>query len=379
MFLVRKGFHYRQTLSFSSKVNSNKKSSTKLAVPVLLLSAIALFGPGYFLIKPKIEKKLISEEQLKENVELNYPKGCSFSQYILVGGGTSAIAALEAIREKEPQAKVLIISEDKNEPYQRPPLTKELWWDDRNHENDLTFMNWQGRKTSLFYLPSESYSLLDRKNVSKALSTETSKVHLLLDTSVKKIDTESKNITLDNGEVVFFNKILVATGSRPFLPSFLENMDQSIKNRVMTYRGIEDFKMLTEKVKKCRNIVVVGGGFLGTELSYSLKKKAPSLKITQIFPEEGNLSLILPSYLSKWTSKKLSEKGVLIQAQSEVVKINEGVDGCVDVIMNDGGAVTADLVIVSAGSVPNVELARKSNLEIDPVLNGIIGILNISL
>ena len=284
MFLVRKGFHYRQTLSFSSKVNSNKKSSTKLAVPVLLLSAIALFGPGYFLIKPKIEKKLISEEQLKENVELNYPKGCSFSQYILVGGGTSAIAALEAIREKEPQAKVLIISKDKNEPYQRPPLTKELWWDDRNHENDLTFMNWQGRKTSLFYLPSESYSLLDRKNVSKALSTETSKVHLLLDTSVKKIDTESKNITLDNGEVVFFNKILVATGSRPFLPSFLENMDQSIKNRVMTYRGIEDFKMLTEKVKECRNIVVVGGGFLGTELSYSLKKKAPSLKITQIFP-----------------------------------------------------------------------------------------------
>lgn len=102
------------------------------------------------------------------------------------------------------------------------------------------------------------------------------------------------------------------------------------------------------------------------------------MKITQIFPEEGNLSLILPSYLSKWTSKKLSEKGVLIQAQSEVVKINEGVDGCVDVIMNDGGAVTADLVIVSAGSVPNVELARKSNLEIDPILNGIIGILNFS-
>ena len=113
---------------------------------------------------------------------------------------------------------------------------------------------------------------------------------------------------------------------------------------------------------------------LGTELSYSLKKKKPTLEITQVFPEEGNLSLVLPSYLTKWTTKKLTNEGVSVKPKQEVVKVARSTkEGGVDLLLKSGEVVEADLVILSTGLVPNVSLAKRSDLEIDPKLNGIVG------
>jgi programmed cell death 8 (apoptosis-inducing factor) len=105
-----------------------------------------------------------------------------------------------------------------------------------------------------------------------------------------------------------------------------------------------------------------------------LKKEKPALEITQVFPEEGNLSLVLPSYLTKWTTKKLTSEGILVKAKSEVVNITRSEnDAAVDLLLKNGEILQADLVILSTGLSPNVSLARRSNLEIDPKLNGIVG------
>lgn len=389
---------HQRAAGFTTKSSGKRSKPTSSFTPLALLGTIALLGPGYYLLKPlqPLEKTVASAyPAVKKNDKLQI-KGLPHVKYVLVGAGTASAAALEAIREVDPFAQVLIISAEAYTPYQRPPLSKELLWPEKattlkKGSADITFMNWQQKETSLFYLPLESYSFVDRKDLNKTLSKDLSKVHILLGTYVEAIDADKHTLVLDDKQVISFDKVLIATGGQPFVPPCFRDLQPDVKNRVMTYRSLDDFKRLDQMIEKVKKVAIVGGGFLGmfiilllvfltvpfilgTELSYSLKKKKPTLEITQLFPEEGNLSLVLPSYLTKWTTKKLANEGVLVKPKQEVVQVARSTkEGGVDLLLKSGEVVEADLVILSTGLVPSVSLAKRSDLEIDPKLNGIVG------
>lgn len=168
-----------------------------------------------------------------------------------------------------------------------------------------------------------------------------------------------------------YEKVLVATGGKPNkLPVF----DRLPQDKVLTIRSLDDFERLYELAEKGKNITIIGGGFLGSELAVALanKGKGSNLKINQVFREDGNMSAVLPKYLTKWTTKRVSEEGVDVKPNSLVQSATLTKDDKISLKLNNDNSLETDYVVLATGISPNVDIARKSGLEVDSLLGGII-------
>lgn len=363
-------------IATQSKLNPSRSN----AVPWVLIGGLFVLGPGYYFIKPIIEPKKSNQKiEFADAKEIEIQKstsniqgipGVPFVQYVLIGGGTASYAALEAIREKEPNAKVLLISEELNVPYQRPPLSKELWTQPKNIQN-LTYIDWQNREANLFYLPKTSFHNVSIPKLNSQLSTKTSKIFFLGNTRVEEIDPEKQTIHFSGG-IVQYGKVLIATGGQPRSLDFMHGLSSSLQKKVTTFRTIDDFQRLEKLCTEEKTIAVIGGGFLGTELAAGLSHRSSNgVKVIQLFPEEGNMSQVLPTYLTKWTTSKLMKEGVVVKPKTKVTSVEEANDQ-IKLNLSTGDSIVVDHIVVAAGLQPNTAIAIQSGLEVDPVRDGII-------
>jgi apoptosis-inducing factor 1 len=194
---------------------------------------------------------------------------------------------MEAIKSVEPNACVLIISNQEYVPYQRPPLSKELWFGPSSA--DFTFKDWQGKRASVFYKSKHAYNVLGVEKLDSTLADgKTDKVHFLQNTNVDRIDTEQKLLFIGDRRVQY-SKVLIATGGTPKSLSYVDQLPAEAKKNVKSFRTLNDFKEL-EAISKSgpKTIAVIGGGFLGSELATALaQKKDNGVSVVQIFPEQG--------------------------------------------------------------------------------------------
>jgi hypothetical protein len=204
--------------------------------------------------------------------------------YVLIGGGTAAFTAVKAIQERNPDAKILIICEEDFVPYMRPPLSKELWFSDDvvTAADSLVFKQWDGQERSAFYKDPDSY-------LEPTELEEKTGVAVVTGTKVVSVDTDGQLLLLDNGNTVEYSKLLIATGGRPKNLEVFENSSQSVKNHVTLFRDISDFRKLVKVTQTAKSLLVVGGGFLGSELACALGKqgKDKGQTVTQVFKEGG--------------------------------------------------------------------------------------------
>jgi pyruvate/2-oxoglutarate dehydrogenase complex dihydrolipoamide dehydrogenase (E3) component len=127
-------------------------------------------------------------------------------------------------------------------------------------------------------------------------------------------------------------------------------------------------------MRSSKSIAIVGGGLLGSELAYSIKRRLQhinGLQITQIFKEDDVLEEILPVKLCEDASKQLFKHGIKLLNNSSLMDASRTKDGAVRLILRkeDGSKheVVVDHVIVALDAEPNVQIARKTGLEIDKV------------
>ncbi|XP_003385522.1 PREDICTED: apoptosis-inducing factor 1, mitochondrial-like [Amphimedon queenslandica] len=282
-----------------------------------------------------------------------------FAPYVLIGAGTTSFAAAKAIREKDPTAKVLIIGNEDYTPYSRPPLSKQLWlYEDHEAAKNLKFTaSWSGGKVVDVFYKADFCSPKDLPNL------EGGGIAVVTGRKVTSLDTRKKKIRLDNGSEVSFNKCLLATGGTPkTLPVFQG------KGPFSTFRAIPDYKALDKLLDSAKSILIVGGGFLGSELAVGLasRGKDKGVTISQVFPEVGNLGLVLPQDVSKWTTDKVREVGVQVHPGTGIKSASVSEDGKkVTVVTDNGTELVADHVVVAVGLQPNTDLATSARLEID--------------
>ncbi|XP_055546277.1 apoptosis-inducing factor 1, mitochondrial [Wyeomyia smithii] len=292
--------------------------------------------------------------------------------YLLIGGGTASFAAFRAIKGHDAKAKVLVISNEPEMPYMRPPLSKELWFnpEEKAQLEPLKFRQWNGVERSIYYEPEDFYidprQLLDAPNGGVAIARGY---------EVQRIDVVNRKAILTDGTEISYGECLLATGARPKnLPAF-EAASLAVKEYTTLFKSVNDFEELSEKLKAGSKVAIIGGGFLGSELACALSKfseiREKNLEIYQLFHEEGNMGKVLPEYLSYWTTDRVREEGVKVWPKTQV-KAAEVQDKKLRLTLTDDSSLVVDHAIIAVGSEPNTDLAKTSNLEVDPKLGGFV-------
>jgi programmed cell death 8 (apoptosis-inducing factor) len=231
----------------------------------------------------------------------------------------------------------LLVSAENELPYLRPALSKELW-SSQAEEGDLSFTDWQGHSKPLLLQPASFYS---QKGVQVKLSCR-----------VQSVDPDAKRATLEDGRIIEYDQALIATGARPKSLGHVP----LIADRISSFRSLADFQALKQSITAHpgQRVLIVGGGFLGSELAVSLAQLPPSItpKVTQIFPESGPMGLVFPKYLSEWTRDKLSSLGIKLIPRVTIDSVDSRQGEVMKVQLSNGQTVETDHVIVAIGVEP---------------------------
>jgi NADPH-dependent 2,4-dienoyl-CoA reductase/sulfur reductase-like enzyme len=261
-------------------------------------------------------------------------------QYLIIGGGMTADAAIRGIREVDADGTIGLISAEPNPPYDRPPLTKDLWQD-----------------TSLDEIWRDTEGL----SVDMVLG----KVAQPLDAGQKRVlvqtPEEQQGESTDNREMVFsYDKLLLATGGTPRRLPFDDN-------QIIYFRTVQDYQRLRALTEKKQRFAVIGGGFIGSEVAAALAIN--DKKVTMIFPEPGIGGLTFPADLALFLNDYYRERGVDVLAGEIVSGVDEKENGELTLEMKSGQTVTVEAIVAGIGIDPNVTLAQRAGLEVD---NGIL-------
>lgn len=197
---------------------------------------------------------------------------------------------------------------------------------------------------------------------------------MILGCEAVDFDLEKRQVGLSDGQILQFDRLLIATGAQP--KTIDAPIDESVKEHVSTFRSVSDFVKLYNLIKerKGQKIVVVGGGFLGSELAVALAKFGNQMGhiVTQVFPEDGHMGLVFPKYLSQWTTEKVSQLGVKVKSGRSVNSIAEAKnDSAANVVLDNGEELSADHVIVAVGVEASLAKAFKASLPLDKDLGGL--------
>jgi NADPH-dependent 2,4-dienoyl-CoA reductase/sulfur reductase-like enzyme/rhodanese-related sulfurtransferase len=186
-------------------------------------------------------------------------------------------------------------------------------------------------------------------------------VHVMNHTEALAIDRHGKRVlvkSLPGGEETWlpYDKLMLATGARPVLPP-LPGVD---KENIFTLHGVHDAEAMRVLLaeNKARDVVVLGGGLIGVEITEALASKGCRVTIVEMLP---HILSMMDWEIARLVELHLESKGVKILTDTKVEAF-EG-DGAVTGVATSAGHLAADMVVVAAGVRPRVELAKDADLE----------------
>jgi len=174
------------------------------------------------------------------------------------------------------------------------------------------------------------------------------------------IDTKRKICETFDGTRISFEKLVFATGSMPKVPKGIEGVDK--ENVFVILKDKEYLDRLLKKIKECKKIVVVGGGFIGVEVSDEINKLGKEVLLVEILPHV--LLSAFDKEMALEAESLLKNRGIKIETGVKVEKII-GEKKARGIILDNGKEIDADAVILSVGYTPNNSLAKKSDIELN--------------
>jgi len=336
------------------------------------ISEITYNSPSEPVAEAQVEstaEEVAQEVVPTEAVVHDYPEIPPEVPYLIVGGGTAAYAAVRAIRKYDPAAKILILSSESQAPYNRTPLSKEMWFTNDGNVRNLSYEDFRGKERSIFH---EKYDFYCTTRELQARE-DYGGTALLLGATLDKLDPNDKVAILTNGSEIKYDKCLLAIGGKPKSLDVIEKSESSIKENVTMFRDVNDFWKLESLSRRPGDLVIIGSGFLGAELAYALgerSKENPELKVSQICRESGVLGAVLPRHLSDYASEAIEQSGVNVVRNAEIESVSKNEK--IEINLTDGRTVPADHVVLAVGVDIDTSIAKKSGLEYDPHRGGFI-------
>lgn len=242
-------------------------------------------------------------------------------EYVIIGNSTAGIAAAEGIRKLDQAGSITILSDEAFPTYGRPLISYYLLG-----KTDAAHMN---------YRPADFY----RKN----------NIRTMFSVRAEHIDTAKKQVLLQGGKKVKYDKLLVATGSRPFVPP-MEGLD---KNEYFTFMTYADALALEKQLAPEKKVLIVGAGLIGLKCLEGIADRVGKVTVVDMAPHI--LPSILDDYGASIIQKQLEKHGAEFYLSDSVASFEKGVAH-----LKSGATVPFDILVVAAGVRPNVELVKEA-------------------
>ncbi len=249
-------------------------------------------------------------------------------KYTIIGNSTAAVACIEGIRTIDKSGEITVISDEKHHCYGRPTIS-------------YCLMGAISRE-NMKYRPDDFYV----KN----------NVNALLGVRALSIDPSEKCVTLSDGGKVFYDKLLVATGSRPFVPA-MEGLD-GVKNK-FSFMTMDDMDGLEKVLSPKKKVLVIGAGLIGLKCVEGIADRVGQITVVDLADR------ILPSILD-------AEGAAIIQRQLEGKGVKFILNDCAAkfegkkvTLKNSGQEIPFDILVVAVGVRANTELVKNAGGEVN--------------
>jgi 3-phenylpropionate/trans-cinnamate dioxygenase ferredoxin reductase subunit len=248
---------------------------------------------------------------------------------LILGGGQTAFYAASEIRKYNTKSIISIISNERQLPYERPPLSKDCLLNKMEYD-DCSFFNRD------FYAKNE--------------------INFYSEELVEGVDFKSQKIDTSKRKKISYDKLLIALGSS----------NKKSNENYYHLRSMDESRAIKEKMLTSENILIVGGGFIGLELASA----ANQLKKNVCVVEMGSqlMGRIVPEKIAKIVQQKHEGKGVVINLNTKVLNVIKN-QNFYEVELSNNKIIKCDMIIAGIGSEPNTALFMGTDLKID---NGIL-------
>lgn len=255
----------------------------------------------------------------------------SNAKYLIIGNGMTGLSAVKEIRRNDETGSVIVVTNEPYHTYFRVKLTE--------------FISKEYDEQELLVNSEEWY--------------KENNIQVRLRKIVENVDYDNNIAYLDDGEEIKFEKILLATGSRPFIPP----IEGNFKKGFLALRSLKDLSFIKEYLQERKRVAVIGGGLLGLEAAWSLKELGKEVSIIEFAPHLLNRQL--DAELSTKLEEQLREKGFnlyLDVAAEEMLGEDNRVDG---LRLSNGDSIDVDAVLVSSGVRPDLDLVINTPVKND--------------
>lgn len=256
------------------------------------------------------------------------------TKHLVIGGGLAGGSAVRVLRVTDPEARIVLVTEESHLPYDRVPLSKQVL---------------MGKLTiDKVFLKDEEFYKQER-------------IEIIRNRRATSVDIHSHVVTFDDGSELEFERLLFATGGSPVRLSIPGNDLPGI----YYLRTIEDSEAILSALNS-KSALIIGGGFIGCEVAAACISKGLETSIVEAGPRL--LGKAIDEETAQWVTDYFKEQGVTVFTNTTASKFIED-EGRVGGVELDGGdRIRSDFVVVGIGVKPNDQLARDAGLQVD---NGI--------
>jgi len=247
---------------------------------------------------------------------------------VIVGAGHAGVQAAASLREEGFDGPVILVGDENDLPYHKPPLSKAFIKDLQAEPQIL--------RSEGFYAGAG--------------------IELRLGRRATRIDRQARRLELEDGSKLDFSHLILATGSRPRTLS----RPGSGLSGIVSLRSLGDARIIRDLAHAVEDVVILGGGFIGLEVAATLSQAGR--RVTVLEAQERLLGRVVAPEISAHVGARLAASGVAIMTGVALDGFN-GAAGSVETVrLSDGRSIAAGLVIVGIGVIPNLELARTADL-----------------
>ncbi len=246
---------------------------------------------------------------------------------VIIGAGQAGLQTAEALRAEGWQGDLILLGEEPHAPYHRPPLSKA-------------------------YLMGESSAEQLTMRGPEALSRKA--IEIRIGCRVNRIDCVERVVHLDQGDRLAYHRLVLATGARA------RQLPGADWQGVFQLRTLEDCTRIGEAMATAHHIAVIGGGFIGLEFAAVARKKGKS--VTVIEAANRLMARAVSAEVSEIYARLHTERGVVLRLGSGVAGFTSTNGRVSGITLSDGHNVSADLVLMGIGILPNQELAEAAGI-----------------